>query len=253
MFSVELDGVTKEIFSTEDLVADIKNQLIIYANEVLRDEQKEGFPSEPVIAVDGKFDKSVNDVKAFGKVEYFNTEIDIVDSLRDAYDVIHAKSPKGSKLAGDKYANIKYINHNYVYFNKAVVATNRLEMRRWLDFMSQKGFRPRDEIAFVNVVPYARKLEKLGITNLNVGVGGKKARFKKRGGVIKAQLPNGVYYAAQRSMVNLLRGRALVAPVKFEPFNLRVGGMRNTFANGGRPYLYPVIKVFPITGKGIIQ
>ena len=253
MFALELDGVTEEVFSIDALKTVLRDELIIYAGEALRDEIRENnFPEDPIVAVDGKFNKDIMNVNLGGKIEFFNQDIDIIDNLRLAYDRIMELSPKGTKRPGDKFAQIKYRNFNYVYYNNKLVAQNKLELNRWLQFIETIGFKRGDSITFINVVPYARKLERRGITNATVGKGGKTTRKGKSRAGNMIERPNGTYYAAQRTIKRLLAGRAFVNPVKYVPFNISVGGMRSSYKSG-RPYLYPTIVIKPITGKGVIQ
>ncbi len=256
MFEIVVDGVTEEVFSVNALKENLRDQLIIYARDVIHHEVKNlGFPEDPIMAVDGKFNKQIMDINLGGKVEFFNQDIDIIDGLRTSYDRITELSPKGAKNPGDRFAGIKYKDFNYVYLNNTLVAQNKLELNRWLEFMSSNGFKKGDEIMFINVVPYARKLERLGVTSSTVGTGGRTKRTGKSRSGNLIERPNGTYYAAQRTMKRLMTGRAFVTPVKYIPFNISIGGMRSKYTpkHGGRPYLYPAVIIKPITGKGIIQ
>lgn len=261
MFSIEVDGVTKDIFSPELLNDDLVQELQVFAKEVIRDEQVEGFAEDPVIAVDGSFKKKISDVKPFGKIEFLNTGIDIGDDLIAAYKRIDDLSPVGNKRPGDRFANVKYKDYNYVYYNNFLVAQTSPELRNFIALKEREGFEKGDEIMFINVAPYARKLERLGVTSSTVGAGGRDRRVGKgrqKGTTIEK--PNGTYYAAQRTIKSLMKGRAFVNPVKYIRFDISVGGMPGSFhpkkGSGNKwtgPYLYPAIIVKPITGKGVVQ
>lgn len=254
MFSLSVEGVSKEVFSINEVLEDLRRELIIYADEVFEFEKKSGFTDKPRIIVDGKFNKPIEGVRPFGKIEYINTATDFVEEIIMAFDEIEKRSPRGVKNPGDKFSQVKYRNFNYVYFNRKLVAKNRLELRRWAIFASKKGFSRGDEIAFVNLVPYARKLERLGVVRgKERNSSARKTRSKKsRYDNSKVSLPSGVYFQAQRSISRIFRKKAFVKPVIFEPLDVQIGGMRNRFAKArtkggvGRPYLYPMIRIYPI-------
>jgi len=255
MFTVEVEGdnLNKEIFSVKELSADLRDELVLYAAEVYRDETKEGFPKDPIIRVDGQFNKKISEVKAFGKVEFFNTKIDLLEDILKGYDLILRQSPSGRKNRSDRFSSIKYKNYNYVYYNNKLVARNSDQLKSWLLRIEDLGLKRGDVITFVNVVPYARKLERMGVKSGTVRGASNRKRQRGRRGKSRAgnivQKPNGAYHAAQRSMSRLMKGRAFVPAVKFEPFNISIGGMRSSYVKDGRAYLYPVIKVYPIVGK----
>ena len=247
MFAVEVSKVHKDIFSFEELGKDISKEHVIYAEEVFDFEQDQGFPKDPIISVDNKFNKKIEDVKPFGKIELINSQIDLVEDLMKAYDILYNQS---------KVKSGRYREHHWVYINNMndPVAKNRFELLRWAVAQSKQGFPRGLKISFVNVTPYARKLEQRGIKKGSITPTRKKR--KKRGIMISA--PNGTYQTAQRTMKRILKGRAYVGSVKFKARVVpSVDGLATHFSKIktliGKPYFYPQIDITPIAGKGVIQ
>jgi len=259
MFSVKVDEVEKtKLFSVEELVEDVQGELIVFSREVFKDEKEEGFPEKPLIRVDGTIGKKIEKVKPFGKIEFINVSENITEDIILAYDEILKRTPFGSKNPDDSFRSVKYRDYNYVYLNRKIVARDRLELRRWLNLISKKGFKKGDEVQFVNVVPYARKLERFNVVKGKEG-GSPTRKFRKgkdKTNDSQILLPNGVYFQSQRTIKRIMKGKAFVSPVKFEPLDVQIGGMRNTFTKArttggiGRFYLYPMIRIRPFVSEG---
>jgi len=179
------------------------------------------------------------------------------------FDIILQYSPRSTG---------QYISGNKVFVNGVQVANSRQSLRRFIvQKASQGGFKDSDEIRFINVNPYARRLENKGIRR---GVRGKyankntpsKRKFGKsrRTGknIIK---PSGAYFNAHRNIRSKFKQVA-----KFIQFTYLVNGTKgifikraigpngqifhNSFQTGkrgaiGRPYLYPTILV-RLDGRG---
>ncbi len=266
MFELELnfdiDNNSKKTISDSimEINEDYKSFFLKYNRAVLDGEFQRGFPKDFRTRVDGKLDADPKTVKPFGRIQYLNTTVDIVPLLRKAYDEILNRSPIGGPKG--YFPGVKYRDFNWVFLNDRVVARNRLEFTRFTENFASR-VRGNDKITFINVVPYARKLERFGITRstrgTNKGQIVKKGRRTRRSPRTNnfVEIPRGTYAGAQRVIKSIFQGRATVSNVKYLPQNISVGGMRSRFSprgrgpnqQPGRPYLYPVIDVI-IDAKG---
>jgi hypothetical protein len=240
----DFEGFKKEF---EFLSMDYKRFFLEHTLDVLDTEFKKGFPRDFRAIVDGVPDKKLIDVKPFGNILFINTQTDLKEAFVAAYEAILARSPMGGPKRS--FPGIKYKDFNWISLNDNVVARNISELQTQIDF---NALRPGDVITFINIVPYARKLERFGImrgreTGPRVNKRkGRKIRVNRKG---TFEVPNGAYQGAQRIIRALFKGKAKVSNVKYRPQLIKIGGMTSTFQTQGkfggigRPYLYPVIDI----------
>lgn len=222
-------------FTLKDLLEYTKAALIIIADQVLTEEQALGFDKEPVLTVDGSSSKRIQDVSPLGKIE-FTSRADISDIVLDTMNALITRSKIDTGL---------YVSSHYVFLNGRQVATNLASLEGWLQ--GNPTLQDKDVIRFVNIQPYARKLERYGITAQRSKVRrvpGKK-RGKPTGNLVF--VPNGTYALTARAIRSKYKRNTTVA------FNFLPGstlGLTGSFKggrsgknSGGRPYLYPSITI----------
>jgi hypothetical protein len=239
----------------------LKYVLISVSKEVLQDEQSRGFDSNPVTVVDGRKGKAIIDVKPFGKIEFHSrlTDLEVGVAVKEIYNNILQRS---------KVVTGTYIEANWVLVNGALVATNLVELLAWEKLRSDKGdiYIPGDKIRFVNMIPYARKLERLGVTaqrsKLKLVASKDKQRRtgKNIGGKMMILGNNGVYFLAFREasrkykrLSKLKFDFVLGSSLGIAGFNIAANNgkvLRTSYKKTGRPYLYPTIS-FEIIGEAI--
>jgi hypothetical protein len=247
----DLSGVAQIRQFNQDFVAGH----VEIAREVLREEQKRGFPTKPLTVVDKVANKEEILVKPFGEIAYF-ARLTPTEALLGIYENILKRS-----IIDTGY----YKSQNVVIVDGKVVATSRSMLLTWLK-SSDSNIGAGSQVIFVNTAPYARKLERRGARR---GAGGQKTRRSRKqksrftGKLVTA--PNGAYFLAYRASKRLLPPplRAFSA-FRFIPGNLLGDAIppstfRRVFAetrrNGGgagRPYLYPAI-VIRLDAAGITQ
>jgi len=237
-----LDSDLKGEWTLEELVQHLKSSLIAISLDVLAEEQAAGFDKDPVMVVDGK-SKPLFDVSPFGRVEFFSRIKEVAPILTKIYADILNKSPI---LTG------MYQDSNLVLVNGKTVATN---MQEFEGYLKTATFSSTDIIRFINVTPYARKLERMGVTAQRRATRLVKSRDKRARGEIfagnKIRAPNGVYYLTLKSFQKKYKFLAnakfkLVPGGSFDtsklPTSTRTGKpLRRTYKKSGDPYLYPSI------------
>lgn len=254
-FSLEND-INGEI-SLQQFAEHVRQMSIIVAAEVLREEQRKGFDKNPVVVTDGRVGKSFLDVKPFGKIQFTSRKVTSLEIVEVIYKGILERS---------KVVTGTYIEGNLVFLNGKVIAVNMTELKQWL--ASSPKTNVGDEFRFVNVIPYARKLERRGVTaqrSQSRSVKNRSGRGKSGGSSLAA---NGVYYLTTRSAVRQYKGNAQIffgfilgstLGVQGIPAQTKAGkplrrnfappkGKKATKRNSG-PYLYPYIKL--IIGEGV--
>ena len=244
----DLQGET----SLLEFISWAKRTLIIVADDALRDEQSRGFDKKPITTVDNVVGKPVIEVNPFGKIE-FNARVSQDNLLLPIYKGILERS---------KVVSGTYIESNFVFYNGRVVASNMSEMEAWA---KKTKLSEGDIVRFVNVMPYAGKLERLGVTAQRQQarrVLSSSKRKREKG--VKVRVPNGVYQLTLRSQTRLSKRNS---SLKFEWVNgssMDLSGVRTSTKNGkplrktfhprsGRKgsYVYPSI-VVRIQEKGIL-
>jgi len=233
----------RSLFDTVKLV------LIETAREVIKEEQAAGFDKKPVVVVDGKVGKPIQDVNPIGSIE-FRSRVNMDDILLETYEALLQRSPILEGIYSDSH---------YVLLNRVQVASTLSELKAWL--ASKPDFKEKDLIRFINITPYARKLERLGVTAGNLRHSSRSVRITKARGQkgrdgIKYQAPNGVYYLTSRSIIRKYKGNA---NIKFDFISGSTIGLDEKFkrkdpkARKSRPartYLYPMI-VISVSESGI--
>lgn len=223
----------------ESLFKFTKNTLIATAAEVLKNEQAKGFEKNPVVVVDNRVGKSVLEVSPLGKIE-FVARSSMKEIVMETYKALLERSPVLEGI---------YKKSHYVFLNGNQVANDLPGLTAWIN--SNPDFKESDLIRFVNIQPYARKLETLGVTAGNErfssrGVRIVKSRGNKGKEGVKYAAPNGAYFLTSRSIrrkykrnsiikFDFIPGASLGLTAKFKTSNSR---------NKNRPkrtYLYPTI------------
>lgn len=220
-----------------------KSSLILLADQALREEQSKGFDKNPVVSVDGSTSKNPRDVNPLGKIE-FTSRVAVDEMVLDTYNALLSRSPV---LTGE------YKDSHYVFLNGTQVAKNLPELTGWL--ASKPRFKDSDIIRFINITPYGRKLERLGVTAGNERYSTRSTRYQrargqrgKDGGKVVA--PNGAYYLTSRSIIrkyknnsrikfDFISGSSIGLTAKFKTPSKGRGKIRPA-----RTYLYPSIWIF---------
>ena len=229
----------------KDLSKWVKQNHIEISHQVLKEEQRKGFPNEYRTRVDNHWDMSEKNVLPFGKIEYFAKE-DISAALLSSYKMIIERSKIG--LTGH------YEHSNWVYYRNKIVARDYAEFFMWL---KDAKIEDNSYFRFVNVTPYASRLELGGVRKGVTKIARKKGTLKKPFG---ARKPNGTYTIALRAIRNKFKQAGTL--IKFEwvggtsPITPpSVYGYRTTYIetnlNHSGQYVYPSIK-FIVSAKGIL-
>lgn len=231
----------------KELVKFLRRSLIFISYDALKEEQARGFDKKPVLVVDGKRNKPITDVKPFGKVE-FVSRVAGVDIARDIYAQILKRSPV---VSGN------YLQSNFVFLNGKQIATNMQELEQWIK--SRPVIRENDFLRFVNVAPYARRLERLGVTKnrtsrRRVKTNTRRRRRSKDLAIalgLETLAPNGTYFLSTRAAKRKYKNNVSIY-FGFIPGSQL--GLNATFKTNystsrkkkskPRTYLYPTIKVY---------
>ncbi len=230
-----------------------KFALISTARDVLTQEQEKGFDKDPVVIVDGSYNKAVIDVKPLGKIE-FAARQEMKDIILDTYAAILERSPVDTG---------RYIKSHLVYLNGNLIATDWASLGSWL--FTEPEFKERDYIRFVNVQPYARKLERLGVTSKGQRHRAQKSRDSRGRSGTHVLAPNGAYFLASRAIRRKYKRNSVIAfkfisgsegylnvPGQFKTKSggarqphkgLNFHGQRSQKTSSGRKYLYPSITI----------
>lgn len=232
----------------QDLLQWTKSALIITSDEILKEEQSFGFDKNPILIVDGRKNKNVKDVSPLGQIEFVSRQ-NISDILTEAYDAI---------LDLSKVKTGRYKSSHYVFQNGNQVATDKASLEAWLK--TNPEIRDNDLVRIVNIQPYARRLELLGVTSQR-----QQSRTEDKGrrkGVttgIRIRKPNGAYQLAYRRIKSKFKANIFIG-FKFIPGSQL--GLTAYFKKGrkterpgnktsaGRTYLYPSL-IFKIQERGL--
>ena len=213
----------------EDLVSFLKRSLITISSEALKESQDKGeFPKEPdqyLMAVDGRLNKSLEDVKPFGRVE-FQRKVEIEEILTFIYQSILDRSPVDTGM---------FFKYNLLTLNGVQVAKTMSEYLNWV-----KGYRPKqaDVIRFVNIMPYAKRLETRGIVRgKELGSGGEGTRRSKTGTNKKTgktfAMPTGTYHLTANAANKKYKLNSLI---KFKMISGADMDIPSTSDASGRPH-----------------
>ena len=226
----------------QDLLEFTKSSLIIISDEVLKEEQSAGFDKEPILVVDGREGKPITSVSPLGSIE-FKAREEIKSILIDTYIAIHKRSPI---LTG------RYKSSNYVFLNGQQVANDLRSFRLWIS--SREAFDDKDVIRFVNIQPYARKLERLGVTGQRQQSRTVRSRDKrKQAQGLRVVAPNGTYFLTTRSIRSKYKRNVGIRFSFISGSHLGLTASFKAKRNGkpGRPYLYPTITV-TVQERGVV-
>lgn len=238
-----LDSDINGEMTLQDLLEWTKAALIVTADSVLKDAQKnDGFPEDPVLVVDGKQGKNPKDVHPLGSIQFVAKQ-DFGPILVEAYAGILKRS---------KIKTGRYISSHYVFHQGNQVANDEATLKAWL--ATNPVFRDNDTIRIVNIQPYARRLEMLGVTAQRTQNRIAKPRpgSKKRSGTM-VKMPNGAYQLTARQIKSKYKNNL---GIKFTFLPGSSMGLTASFAKRPRDkgkrktYLYPSI-VFTISSRGI--
>lgn len=225
----------------EDLLKWTKSQLIVLSDIALREEQAGGFDKMPIMLVDGRRSKRIEDVSPLGKVEFIARQ-QMSEVLLEAYTAI---------LDLSKVVTGRYKGSHYVFHNGIQVATDIASLQTWLKTAS---FSDNDIVRIVNIQPYARRLELLGVTSTRQQArredSGRRRR-KKTGIFIK--IPNGVYHLTYRRIKSKYKHNALIRFTFLTGSSLGLTASFKTGRKGsrGRTYLYPSL-TFTLQERGMV-
>ncbi len=249
----DLDGRV----SLEDFLIFAKKTLISISLNALQEEQAKGFPKNPVVVTDGKTTKNIADVSPLGKI-FFVAQVTLDKVLLDTYQAI-----VGRQIAKDTGT---YASAHFVMLNKTVIAGNLSELQKFV--RSSPVLKDGDTIRFVNLTPYAGKLERDGRSgNKFATTKYRKSTDKKRRSGEIVRRPNGAYFLASRVIGAKYKFNL---PVRFEfiPGNFldfsrapkRAPGQskdfRKTFSKDNYKYkgtyVYPSIRMI-VRGGGLVS
>lgn len=245
-FSLESD--LKGEVSLLDFLRFTKTALLTIASDVLQEEQAKGFDKNPIVVVDGSQNKPVASVNPLGKIEFISSAVTSLEIIESIYLEIFKRS---------KFVTGTYIQNNYVFYNGTPVANSYTELKTWIN--SSPKISPTDIIRIVNVVPYARKLERHGVSAQRTKQKHVKSRDQKKRSGETILGANGTYFLASRAA---LKGFKQNVKIKFEfvvgstlppgvfPKTSNAGKSLGTHfkpkkGSGAKvgPYLYPSIKI----------
>jgi hypothetical protein len=235
--------ITKDLsgqLSLQELLDNLKATLIYIGETALDEEQARGFDKNPTVIVDNKRNKSVKDVSPFGKIEYVS-RINVAKLLLSTYQAILDRSPVDTGL---------YKKSNYVVYNNTQIATDMAGLEAWLK--SGVTIKDKDKFRFINVQPYARKLERLGISAQKRAQRTSKSKDKLLRSGPRILAPNGAYFLAHRA---IKKDSGRNAFIKFGFTSGQQLGLSGSFKSPARDraqalkgkaraYLYPTITVY---------
>lgn len=223
-----------------DLLEWTKAALIVTADEILKEEQALGFDKEPILAVDGRVGKSVHLVQPLGQIEFTARVSSSVDIVLEAYEGILYRSKVLTGL---------YKSSHFVFLNGQQIATNMQELKLWET--TKPELKEKDIFRIVNIQPYARKLERFGITaqRSKTRYENNKSRRNDASRTTFVQSPNGTYFLTTRAIkskykrnadirFSFLSGSSLGLSASF-----KTGGRTRKKSGVGRPYLYPTMTI----------
>lgn len=241
-----LDADRGGAVSLEDFMRWHKEVLMSVASDVLREEQMRGFPKQPMTVVDGRKDKPLATVLPFGKIEF----VAAVASAPVLVSIFEGLLQRSKVVSG------YYINHHLVVFNGITIASNIQQLKAWA--ANPPAMKKGDTIVFVNTAPYARKLERYGVTaqrsqmrQVDSKDKNNSRRLSRPGGG-KVLAPNGVYFLTFRSIRRKFKNNALI---QFRLISGSDMGLNDRFSEAGkygkpdkatgksRNYLYPSIRI----------
>ena len=247
----KVTGPSKVATATvEEFFEFVQGNLVLVAKELLKQEQDAGrFPKEEYITiVDNKVNGKEENVKPLGKIEYVSKLEDISEVIIDIFKFVDERSPTRSGY---------YKSMNILMYNGKVVAKGTAEVISF--FNTPRDFTGSDRFRIINLAPYARKLENLGIKKgtrgKTVGKNYKSYRTKRNSKGNRVRVPNGAYWLAKNTARRTYPQLKNNIKFSYIPVSSNIAKTQNTrsftpnsfkFATGkgkGRPYLYPSITI----------
>lgn len=244
----DLDGEV----TLKDFLDFTKRTLQTVAIDALKEEQARGFDKKPIVAVDGSVNKSIANVNPLGKIEFISSSTTSYKIIEDIYIEI---------LAASKIDTGTYISGNYVFHNGVRVATTLSELRQWIKSAPQ--VKPNDIIRYVNVVPYARRIERLGVTAGRTRQKYVKSKDKQKRSGEYILGANGPYFLASRRAIRDYKyngkvsfryilgstlGLSNLPGIAKDGSPLRKGYKPSKKNSKAGPYLYPSIQLNILPG-----
>lgn len=236
-----LDGDINGRITLDQYVALVEQFIFRTSQNVLQEELRKGFPEDYVEITDGKLGKPARevDIRRRGSIEY-NAGQTVTELVNFIFQQLKLRSPVQTG---------RYERSHIILLNGKEVADNLPEALQWANSVN---LNQGDTIEFINVQPYSRKLERLGVTSQNRRPRIRKASRRSRAmGYNRVAKPNGVYFLTAQ-LAKKTFGKA--ANLKFEyrqgesilgskARSFGAKSSRTTFKRDGRPYLYPTIIV----------
>lgn len=231
-----LDSDLNGEITLQELLEHTKASLIVIADEVLKEEQANGFDKKPILAVDGRVGKPIQNVSPLGEIE-FTARQNVSDILLETYQAILYRS---------KVLTGRYKSSNFVFLNGQQVATDLQSLTAWIG--TNPTFKESDLVRFVNIQPYARKLERFGVTAQRSNTRYEQGRKTGKHAGKLIQSPNGNYFLTARAIRAKYKRNSSIRFQFISGGNL---GIKGEFQSGGRkgknsagrPYLYPSITI----------
>jgi hypothetical protein len=237
-----LDGDINGRITLEQYLDILEQFLFRTSLDVLKEERAKGFPEDFITITDNQLGKPAREVNARkrGRIEY-NAGQTVSELINFIFKEVLLRSPVDTGV---------YKRSHILLYNAREVADNIQDALKWAD---QVTLKQGDIIELINVQPYARKLERLGVTAQARRPRSRKASKKSQNlGFTRVNKPNGVYFLTAQ-LAKKTFGPA-VGSLKFE-YRQGEGAIssaaqefsgksrRSTFKRDGRPYLYPTIIV----------
>lgn len=222
----------------EDLRFFLRQSLVFIAEDARDEELAKGFDKNYVQVVDNKRGKQLRLVEPFGKIQFI-ARADLREVLIYAFEAIDQRV---------KIVTGEYKKNQLVTMNGRPVATDRASFD---SFLKTAVFSASDKIRFINTAPYARKLERFGISKGLNGIGRRKRKLRnakkheKLPVGTKILVPNGAYALAYRSIRGKFKANVFVAlDFIVGSTNGINGGTYKTGRSRGSSYLYPSILIY---------
>lgn len=238
-----------KVKTVEDLLRYTKLVLIDTAKEFLKENISKGdFPNEYITIVDNRVGSREESVKSLGKIEYVTKIGDVALAIKTIFKLISERTPIRSGY---------YSSMHILMFNGTVVAKGYANAISWLS--AERTYKNTDYFRIINLAPYARKIERLGVRRNSRGKEkGKISRSYRKGQTTKGvstRLPNGAYWLARgaaRRQFPQLKNNIRFSFIPISPSLASSQNNKNfntdyTFKTGkgrGRPYLYPSITIY---------
>jgi hypothetical protein len=199
----------------EELDPDFHNYVVTTARTVLREEQRKGFDPQPKTIVDRRHNAPIESVRMFGTIEFVE-RVELGEIIDWIYRALVETSPV---LKGD------YAASHMVLVNGQEASENE-----W------RAIGPGDRIQFVNIQPYARRIE--GGARF-VGWNSRVDRTaRKHVGGHSLQAPNGVYRVVYAQAKRKF-GRQVFIDYKF----VSLAGGKVIADSKIKRYRYPAIQI----------